>query len=396
MKIAVLGHGTVGSGVCEILSERKAEVSSASGKPVELGYVLDIKNIENVSYSDKITKDFSAILSDPEVGIVAECIGGLEPAYSYIKSALENGKSAVTSNKELVAEKGAELLSIARAHNVNFLFEASVGGGIPLIRPLYSSMNAAGITEIAGILNGTTNYILTKMFRFGEDYDSALSDAQKLGYAERDPSADVLGWDACRKIAILSSLIWGKTLKPSEIPTEGIDKISSDDVKTAEQCGFSIKLLARSKVLSNGKIFAKVSPALVKNDSPLATVNDVFNAVLVKAETTGEVLFYGKGAGKMPTASSVIADIIECAKTEDNIKTVFWEDDAQNVFAGKDSCPERYFIRTDSDISETVSGIEKVFENAYITSPLTETEVLMLEEKINEHGKLLSKIPLFE
>ena len=396
MKIAVLGHGTVGSGVCEILSERKAEVSSASGKPVELGYVLDIKNIENVSYSDKITKDFSAILSDPEVGIVAECIGGLEPAYSYIKSALENGKSAVTSNKELVAEKGAELLSIARAHNVNFLFEASVGGGIPLIRPLYSSMNAAGITEIAGILNGTTNYILTKMFRFGEDYDSALSDAQKLGYAERDPSADVLGWDACRKIAILSSLIRGKTLKPYEIPTEGIDKISSYDVKTAEQCGFSIKLLARSKVLSNGKIFAKVSPALVKNDSPLATVNDVFNAVLVKAETTGEVLFYGKGAGKMPTASSVIADIIECAKTEDNIKTVFWEDDAQSVFAGKDSCPERYFIRTDSDISETVSGIEKIFENAYITSPLTETEVLMLEEKINEHGKLLSKIPLFE
>ena len=396
MKIAVLGHGTVGSGVCEILWNKNSEVSSAAGKPVELGYVLDIKELGNVPYSEKYTKDFSAILSDPEVRTVAECIGGLEPAYSYIKSALENGKSAVTSNKELVAEKGAELLSIARAHNVNFLFEASVGGGIPLIRPLYSSMNAAGITEIAGILNGTTNYILTKMFRFGEDYDSALSDAQKLGYAERDPSADVLGWDACRKITILSSLIWGKTLKPSEIPTEGIDKISSDDVKTAEQCGFSIKLLARSKVLSNGKIFAKVSPALVKNDSPLATVNDVFNAVLVKAETTGEVLFYGKGAGKMPTASSVIADIIECAKTEDNIKTVFWEDDAQSVFAGKDFCPERYFIRTDSDISETVSGIEKVFENAYITSPLTETEVLMLEEKINEHGKLLSKIPLFE
>ena len=396
MKIAVLGHGTVGSGVCEILWNKNSEVSSAAGKPIELGYVLDIKELGNVPYSEKYTKDFSAILSDPEVGTVAECIGGLEPAYSYIKSALENGKNAVTSNKELVAEKGAELLSIARAHNVNFLFEASVGGGIPLIRPLYSAMNAAGITEIAGILNGTTNYILTKMFRFGEDYDSALSDAQNLGYAERDPSADVLGWDACRKIAILSSLIFGKTLKPSEIPTEGIDKISADDVKAAERCGFSIKLLARSKVLSNGKIFAKVSPALVKNDSPLATVNDVFNAVLVRAETTGEVLFYGKGAGKMPTASSVIADIIECAKTEENIKTVFWEDGAQSVFAGKDSCPERYFIRTDSDISETLSGIEKVFENAYITSPLTETEVLMLEEKINEHGKLLSKIPFFE
>ena len=399
MKIAVLGHGTVGSGVCEILSGRNKEVSSAAGKPLELGYVLDIKDLGDVSYSEKFTKDFSAVLSDPEVGIVAECIGGLEPAYSYIKSALENGKSAVTSNKELVAEKGAELLSIARAHNVNFLFEASVGGGIPLIRPLYSAMNAAGITEIAGILNGTTNYILTKMFRFGEEYASALSDAQKLGYAERDPSADVLGWDACRKIAILSSLVWGKTIKPSEIPTEGIDKISAEDVKSAETCGFSIKLLARAKVLSDGKIFAKVSPALIKNDSPLATVSDVFNAVLVKADTTGDVLFYGKGAGKMPTASSVIADIIECAKSESNIKTVFWEDGAQSSFAGKDSSPEKYFIRTEGlsekDIFELCPASE-IIGSSFITPPLTETEVSVLEEKINEHGKLLSKIPLFE
>ncbi len=396
MKVAVLGHGTVGSGVCEILWNRNSEVSSAAGKTVELGYVFDIKDLGSVPYSDKIANDFSAILSDPEVGIVAECIGGLEPAYSYIKSALENGKSAVTSNKELVAERGAELLSIARAHNVNFLFEASVGGGIPLIRPLYSSMNAAGITEMAGILNGTTNYILTKMFRFGADYSEALSDAQRLGYAERDPSADVLGWDACRKISILSSLVWGKTLKPSEIPTEGIDKITADDVKIAEQCGFSIKLLARAKRLENGKIFAKVSPALVKNDSPLASVNDVFNAVLVKAETTGDVLFYGKGAGKMPTASSVIADIIECAKSENNIKTVFWENGAQSVFAGKDSVSEKYFIRADYDVSAVVPGAEKIAENAFITPTLTESEVSVLTEKISEHGKLLSKIPLFE
>ena len=396
MKIAVLGHGTVGSGVCEILWNKNSEVSSAAGKPIELGYVLDIKELGNVPYSEKYTKDFSAILSDPEVGTVAECIGGLEPAYSYIKSALENGKNAVTSNKELVAEKGAELLSIARAHNVNFLFEASVGGGIPLIRPLYSAMNAAGITEIAGILNGTTNYILTKMFRFGADYSEALSDAQKLGYAERDPSADVLGWDSCRKIAILSSLVWGKTLKPSEIPTEGIDKISADDVKTAEQCGFSIKLLARAKQLSDGKIFAKVSPALVKNDSPLATVNDVFNAVLIKAETTGEVLFYGKGAGKMPTASSVIADIIEAEKTDGNIKSVFWEDGAQSAAAEKDSVSERYFIRTDCDVSALLLKAEKVSDSSYITNPLNESEISVLEEKINKHGKLLSKIPVFE
>jgi homoserine dehydrogenase len=257
-------------------------------------------------------------------------------------------------------------------------------------------MNAAGITEIAGILNGTTNYILTKMFRFGADYSEALSDAQKLGYAERDPSADVLGWDACRKIAILSSLVWGKTLKPSEIPTEGIDKISADDVKTAEQCGFSIKLLARAKQLSDGKIFAKVSPALVKNDSPLATVNDVFNAVLIKAETTGEVLFYGKGAGKMPTASSVIADIIEAEKTDGNIKTVFWEDGAQSAAAEKDSASERYFIRTDFDASALLPDSEKVSAMVYVTNPLRASEISALEKKINEHGKLLSKIPVFE
>ncbi|MBQ2898355.1 MAG: homoserine dehydrogenase [Oscillospiraceae bacterium] len=396
MKIAVLGHGTVGSGVCEILLNRAREISSAAGKPVELGPVLDIREPENVPYSEKFIKDFSAVLSDPEIGIVAECIGGLEPAYSYIKSALECGKSAVTSNKELVAEKGAELLSIARAHNVNFLFEASVGGGIPLIRPLYSAMNAAGITEIAGILNGTTNYILTKMFRFGADYSEALSDAQRLGYAERDPSADVLGWDACRKIAILSSLVWGRTLKPSEIPTEGIDKITAEDVKIAEQCGFSIKLLARAKLLENGKIFAKVSPAFVKNDSPLSTVSDVFNAVLVKAETTGDVLFYGKGAGKMPTASAVVADIIECAKSENNIADVFWEDGAQSVFAGSDSVSERYFIRTDSDISGLIPEAEKIGEHAYITPLLTKGELSVLKEKINEHAKLLSNIPIYE
>ncbi len=396
MKIAVLGHGTVGSGVAEILLERKSEVSSAAGKEIELGAVLDIKDFPDVPYADKFVPDFSQILSDPEISIVAEAMGGIEPAFSYVKSALESGKSVVTSNKELVAEKGAELLSIARAHNVNFLFEASVGGGIPLIRPLYSAMNAAGITEIAGILNGTTNYILTKMFRFGESYEDALSDAQKLGYVERDPSADVLGWDACRKIAILSSLVWGKALRTEEIPTEGITDITSDDVSVAETCGFSIKLLARSKQLENGKIHAKVSPALVKNDSPLATVNDVFNAVLVRAQTTGDVLFYGKGAGKMPTASAVVADIIECAKTPDNIKNVFWEDGAQSVYAGKDSFMERYFIRTSRDVSAVIPTAEKIAENTYITSPLTGSELSLLEQKINEHGKLLSKIPLFE
>lgn len=400
MKIAILGHGTVGSGVAEIIRNRNSEVSASAGKEIELGYVLDLRDFENLPYSDKFTKDFSKILADDEVGIIAEAMGGIEPAYSYLKAALEKGKSAVTSNKELVAEKGAELLSIARAHNANFLFEASVGGGIPLIRPLYSAMSAAGITEMAGILNGTTNYILTQMFRFGADYYDALADAQKLGYAERDPSADVLGWDACRKIAILSSLVWGKTLRPDEIPTEGIEKITAEDVSAAETCGFSIKLLARAKRLADGKIFAKVSPALVRNGSPLSTVSDVFNAVLVRAETTGEVLFYGKGAGKMPTASSVVADIIECTKAEGNIGNVFWEDGAQSIAADSSACSEKYLIRahglSEDDIFFLCPGAEIIKENIFITPLITSEELSVIEEKANEHGALLSKMPLFE
>ena len=396
MKIAVLGHGTVGSGVAEILTERKTEVSSAAEKEIELGAVLDIKNFSGLSYSDKFVTDYSEILDDPEIGIVAEAIGGTEPAFSYIKSALKKRKSVVTSNKELVAEKGAELLSIARAHNVNFLFEASVGGAIPVIRSLYTSLNATGITEIAGILNGTTNFILTKMFREGQDYFSALADAQKLGYAESDPSADVLGFDAQRKIAILSSLVWGSTLHTEDIPAEGITNISAKDVYLAEKCGFSIKLIARAKRLENGKILARVSPALVKKDSVLANVNDVFNAVLIKSETAGETVLYGKGAGKLPTASAVVADIIECAKADGNIKSVFWQNGAQNTAADKNSHRERYFIRTLSKACFMPKGTDEIEENAYITPPLTEKELFMLEEKADEHCKLISKIPLFE
>ncbi len=396
MKIAVLGHGTVGSGVAEILTERKTEVSAAAEKEIELGAVLDIKNFSGLSYSDKFVTDYSEILDDPEIGIVAEAIGGTEPAFSYIKSALRKGKSVVTSNKELVAEKGAELLSIARAHNVNFLFEASVGGAIPVIRSLYTSLNATGITEIAGILNGTTNFILTKMFREGQDYFSALADAQKLGYAESDPSADVLGFDAQRKIAILSSLVWGSTLHTEDIPAEGITNISAKDVYLAEKCGFSIKLIARAKRLENGKILAKVSPALVKKDSVLANVNDVFNAVLIKSETAGETVLYGKGAGKLPTASAVVADIIECAKADGNIKSVFWQNGAQNTAADKSSHRERYFIRTLSKACFMPKGTDEIEENAYITPPLTEKELFMLEEKADEHCRFISKIPLFE
>ncbi len=404
-KIAVLGHGTVGSGVCEILIDKAKEIEKAAGKALEIGYVIDLKEFNDLSYSDRFVKDFDTVLNDEEVSIVVEAMGGIEPAFSYIKAALEHGKSAVTSNKELVAEKGAKLLETARAHNANFLFEASVGGGIPIIRPLYSAMNASGITEIAGILNGTTNYILTQMYNFGAGYEEALVNAQKLGYAESDPSADVLGFDSKRKIAILSSLCWGNTLKPEEIPTEGIDKITEEDVNLADKNGFAIKLIAMAKRLESEKIFARVSPMLIKKGSPLSSVNDVFNAVLVKAETAGDVLFYGRGAGKLPTASAVISDIIECAKAENNIEAVFWKDGAQSVFAGADSYAQRYLIRYNpignADIfdffeKDPIYFGNPVLGNGFITKPLTESELLILKEKLFTEFEVLSIIPLFE
>ena len=313
-KVAVLGHGVVGSGVVELFHKNKHSIESKAGQPMEVKYILDIRDFPNLPYSDRFTKDFQVILNDPEISVVAEVMGGLSPAFDYVKSLLEHGKSVVTSNKELVAAKGAQLLHIAREHNVNFFFEASVGGGIPIIRPMHQCLAANEISEIAGILNGTTNFILTKMIHDQMGFDEALKMAQQLGYAERNPAADIEGHDTCRKICILASLAFGSHVYPNTVHTEGITKLTLEDVAYAEDWGGVIKLIGRARRLPDGTLSAGVFPAFIGEHSQLANIDDVFNGVLIRGDATGDVVFYGRGAGKFPTASAVVADMIDVAK----------------------------------------------------------------------------------
>ncbi|MBQ6819370.1 MAG: homoserine dehydrogenase [Clostridia bacterium] len=326
--LAVMGHGVVGSGVVELFYMNRDSIEARAGESLELKHVLDLREFPGLAYSDKFTTDFNDILSDPEVTVVAEVMGGLKPAYDYTKQLLMAGKSVVTSNKELVAAKGAELLALAKEHNVNYMFEASVGGGIPIIRPIHQCLAANTITEILGILNGTTNFIMTKMIKEGMAFDDALALAQQLGYAERNPSADVDGHDACRKICILASIAYGKHVYPAQVRTEGITKITETDVAFAKVHGSVIKLIGRTRMQENGKVQCTVSPMLVSKESPLSMVDDVFNAIMVRGDATGDVMFYGKGAGKLPTASAVVADMIDCARHKEARKAIFWEDGA--------------------------------------------------------------------
>ena len=316
-KIAVLGYGVVGSGTVEVFYKNKESLERKAGQELDIKYILDLRDFPDSPYQDKFVKDFDVILNDDEVTVVAEVIGGLKPAFDYVKSALKAGKSVVTSNKEMVAAKGAELLETAKEHKVNFFFEASVGGGIPIIKPLHACLSANEIDEIAGILNGTTNFILTKMIRDGMGFDEALKIAQELGYAERNPSADVDGHDACRKICILASLAFGKHVYPDSVHTEGITKITLEDVEYCDSYDAKIKLIGCAKRENEDKISIGVFPAIIKNESQLAGVNDVFNAILVRGDATGDVVFYGKGAGKLPTASAVVADIVSAVKQSD-------------------------------------------------------------------------------
>jgi len=330
LKIAVMGHGVVGSGVLEVFYKNRASMQRKANKEMDIKYVLDLRDFPGLPYSDKFIKDFELIVNDPEINIVVEVMGGLNPAFTYVKRCLEAGKSVVTSNKELVAAKGAELLKIANDHDVNFFFEASVGGGIPIIRPLHACLVANEIDEIAGILNGTTNFILTKMIREQMTFSDALALAQKLGYAERNPAADVEGHDACRKICILASLAFGKHVYPDEVYTDGITKLTLEDVEYAKNWGGVIKLIGRAKRMPNGKVSVMVSPAFISSDSQLSSVDDVFNAVLVRGDATGDVVFYGKGAGKLPTASAVVADVVDAAKAEHSSTSLRWEDNPQH------------------------------------------------------------------
>jgi homoserine dehydrogenase len=309
-----------------VLTTHTVSLKKRAKEELIVKHILDLRDFPDLPYSDIFTKDFDKILNDPEVQIVVEVMGGLHPAYDYVKACLENGKSVVTSNKELVASKGAELLHIAQKNNLSFLFEASVGGGIPIIRPISQCLAANEVSEIAGILNGTTNFILTKMIREQMNFSDALTLAQQLGYAERDPSADVEGFDACRKICILASLAFGTHVYPDAVHTEGITKITLEDVDYADVWGGVIKLIGSVKMLENGQVHIMVCPMLVHRGSQLASVDDVFNGIMVRGDATGDVVFYGKGAGKLPTASAVVADVIDCVKHFKTRKYLYWED----------------------------------------------------------------------
>ncbi len=330
-KIAVMGYGVVGSGVVEAFYNSLDSIKRKINPDVDIKYILDIVEHKGTGFDEKFISDFNIIVSDPEVTVVAEVIGGINPAYDFTRRCLEAGKSVVTSNKELVATKGAELLEIAKDHNVLYLFEASVGGGIPIIRPLRMCLIGNNIKQIAGIVNGTTNFILTKMFEEKMSFDDALALAQKLGYAERNPSADIDGHDACRKICILSSLASGKHIYPESVHTEGITRITSDDVAAAAKIGYTIKLIAYCKCLESGKLQVLVAPMFVAPTSRLSNIKDVFNGVVVVGDAVGEVAFYGRGAGKLPTASAVVSDIIECARLTPSSEPALWQDSGENI-----------------------------------------------------------------
>ncbi|MFA5658760.1 MAG: homoserine dehydrogenase [Oscillospiraceae bacterium] len=390
-KIAVLGFGVVGSGTVEVFYNNKDGICQKSGKELDIKYILDLRDFPDSPYADRLVKDFDIILNDIEIEIVAECMGGINPAYQFTKSLLQKGKSVVTSNKELVAAKGVELLAIAKANNCNYMFEASVGGGIPIIRPLHQCLAANKITEIAGILNGTTNFILTKMIKEQMNFYDALALAQKLGYAEKDPTADIEGHDACRKICILASLAFGKHVYPERVHTSGISRISIEDVEYADSINCSIKLIGSVKALENGKILPIVSAAFVSRECPMANVDDVFNAILVKGDAVGDVMFYGKGAGKLPTASAVVADIIDCAKAEKTSISQGWVTSEDYGFIESYKLAKTaMYIRITSDtmpktkekIKELFGGIsflekKKAAENeaAFITPVMIEKEI---------------------
>jgi len=342
--IAVLGFGIVGSGVVEVLKKNGENIAKKAGDTIKVKHILDIRDFPDFPDKNIITKNSEDIFNDSDVSIVVETIGGIGVAYEFTKRALSAGKSVVTSNKELVATHGPELMRIAKEKNVHYKFEASVGGGIPIIKPLYECLSANEITSIAGILNGTTNYILTSMANEGKDFETALKDAQTKGYAEANPSDDIQGKDSCRKIAILSSISFGQYVNYSEIPTEGITKITVEDLKIAELLNCKIKLLGFSRK-ENGKIFAKVCPSLIDKSNALANVEDVFNAILVSGDSIGDVMFYGRGAGKLPTASAVVNDVIDVVKYSDLDSMQVWDVSSESNFIQPENTNARYFVR---------------------------------------------------
>lgn len=400
IKIAVLGYGTVGSGVVEVINTNHASINKKAGDEIEIKYVLDLRDFPGDPIQEKVVHDFDIILNDPEIRIIVEVMGGVEPAYTFTRKALLAGKSVCTSNKELVARHGSELLEIARERNINYLFEASCGGGIPIIRPLNSSLTADEIDEIAGILNGTTNYILTEMFEKGANFEDVLKKAQEMGYAERNPEADVEGYDACRKIAILSSLAFGRQVDFEDIYTEGITGITARDIQYVKAMGKTIKLLAYSRKVE-GSFYAMVAPEIVSVDDPLYSVNGVFNAIFVHGNVLGDAMFYGSGAGKLPTASAVVADIVDEAKHLNRSIMAFWSSKKLNLTDISNS-EKRFFVRVKGCPGEKLENVKRIFgevqpiilpecegEFGFVTEVMTEAAY---EEKAKAYGEVLSRI----
>ena len=393
INVAILGYGTVGSGVYEIINKNNEIINKKSGETIKVKYVLDLREFPGDPVMDVLVHDYNVILNDEEVDIVAEVMGGVKPAYDFVKAALEAGKSVCTSNKELVEKHGPELIKIAKEHSRNFFFEASVGGGIPIIRPLIQCITADDVNGITGILNGTTYYILTKMSKEGLDFDTVLKEAQDLGYAEKNPSADVDGFDACRKIAILTSLAYGKDVDFSDIYTEGITKITDIDFKYANAIGRSIKLFGSAKKV-NGNVYAYVAPMMIDDTHPLYAVNDVFNGILVNGNMLGDVMFYGSGAGKLPTASAVVSDIVDAVRNLNNNVEIVWSDEKQEI-ADFSTSKKKFFVRISGTVDSKMNEVEAVFgevdtielldeadEFAFITNEMSETEYTAAAEKV--------------
>ena len=352
VNVAILGFGTVGSGVAEVLTGHESSIERKADGLIRLKYILDVRDFPDSPFAGRFVKDFSVIESDPEVDIVVETIGGATVALDFTRRALEAGKSVVTSNKELVATRGCELTRLAKEKGVCYLFEASVGGGIPIIRPLSQCLAANEILEIHGILNGTTNYILTRMIRAGLTFDAALKEAQDNGYAERDPSADVEGRDACRKICILADIAFGRHVSPDQVPTQGITGVTLADVDYAESAGKKIKLLGRAIRGADGRVCAYVAPHLVDQSDPLAGVEDVFNALSVRGDAIGDVMFYGRGAGKLPTASAVVADVIDVARNMGHRHALGWEPGGEDAVSGTGELKSRWYVRAEASADE--------------------------------------------
>lgn len=396
IKAAIMGYGTIGSGVMEVLNINQNGIAKRVGEGIEVKYILDLRDFPGDPIQEKIVHDYKTIVEDAEVKIVVETMGGVEPAYTFVKAMLEAGKHVTTSNKALVAAKGAELIALAEEKQVNFMFEASVGGGIPIIRPLNSCLTADEIEEITGIVNGTTNYMLTKMAEDNADFEDVLKDAQAKGYAEKDPTADIEGYDACRKIAILTSLVCGQQVDFEDIHTEGITKITAADIKYAKAMGRKIKLLASSKKVGDGYA-AMVAPYLLPKTHPLYNVNGVFNAIFVHGNVLGDAMFYGSGAGKLPTASAVVADIVEMAKHMDKNIKVEWSSQKLKL-ADYKTISNQFFVRVSA---EDKTAVENVFgavsyvdageagELGFVTEKLTEAE---FEKKASELGNVIQSI----